>query len=243
MSASSPRQLPLAIKLDDSATFSNFHVAAGDRQLIDYLTSRAGLQQFTYLWGSEGAGRSHLLQALCHQADTALESAFYIPLKNHHEYSPDIFEDLESLALICLDDVQVLAGNHEWELALFSLFNRLRDTGTRLVIASDVSPRQLQVQLPDLLSRLQSGVVFQMQALEDADKLLALQLRARQRGFELSDEVAFYVLQRNERSMRGLFELLECLDQHSLETKRRITVPMVRELMGWHSGRIQSDVL
>lgn len=221
--------------LDDHATFENFLVSAPNRQLVDYLISNveARRQQYSCIWGGEGAGCTHLLQALCHQADAQSASSFYLPLQNFHEYSPDVFEGLEAFSLVCLDDLQSVAGNTDWELALFSLFNRLRDSGSQLVVAANASPRQMPIHLPDLQSRLQSGIVFQLHALDDGDKLLALQLRARQRGFELSAEVAAYVLQRNDRRMSCLFDLLDRLDQHSLETKRRITIPLVRELMGW----------
>jgi len=238
MSSVLPRQLPLEVTLDDHSTFDNFFVSDANRQLVDYLTANDGSlrQQYTCLWGSEGAGCTHLLQAICHQVDAQSGSAFYFPLQNLHEYSPEIFEGLEGFSLVCLDDVQGMAGNAEWELALFSLFNRLRENGTQLVIAANASPRQMPIHLPDLQSRLQSGVVFQVHGLDDSDKLLALQLRARQRGFELPDEVAAYVLQRNDRRMSCLFDFLDQLDQHSLEKQRRITIPLVRELMGWRTS-------
>ncbi|MDP1931201.1 MAG: DnaA regulatory inactivator Hda [Gammaproteobacteria bacterium] len=235
MSSGLPRQLPLEITLDDHATFDNFFVASLNDQLFDYLTADSGskMQQYSCIWGSEGAGCTHLLQAICHQSDARATPAFYFPLQNLHEYNPDVFEGLETFSLVCLDDVQNVAGNAEWELALFSLFNRLRENGSQLVVAANVNPRQMPVRLPDLLSRLQSGIVFQLHVLDDSDKLLALQLRARQRGFDLPEEVAAYVLQRNDRRMSCLFDLLDRLDQHSLETQRRITIPLVRELMGW----------
>lgn len=238
MSVRVPRQLSLGIRLDDSATFENFFVSELNRQLVEHLRRSPGEshQQYNYLWGPEGAGSTHLLQALCHEAGDRQQSAFYIPLANFCDYSPAIFEGLESLALVCLDDVQAIAGNAEWELALFNLFNRLRESGTCLCIAAKMSPRQLPLNLPDLLSRLLSGVIFSLQPLEDADKIRALQLRARQRGFEINEEVASYVLLRNDRGMNSLFALLDRLDQHSLETKRRITIPLVRELMGWSAS-------
>ncbi len=238
MTLQAPRQLSLGIRLDDSATFDNFFVSAPNRQVVEHLRRSPDEphQQYTCLWGPEGAGSTHLLQALCHQADDRQQSAFYIPLASFNEYSPAIFEGLESLALVCVDDVQAIAGNAEWELALFNLFNRLRESGTCLCIAANENPRQLPLHLPDLLSRLLSGVIFSLQPLEDADKIRALQLRARQRGFEINEEVASYVLLRNDRGMNSLFALLDRLDQHSLETKRRITIPLVRELMGWSAS-------
>lgn len=229
----SRRQMALQVSLEDSATFENFFVIDSNKQVVDYLVaeSSAQLDQFVFLWGAHGAGCSHLLQSVCHNFDARDTASFYLPLANFRDYSPEIFEGLESFSLVCLDDLQAIAGHRDWELGLFSLFNRLRESGTRLLVAARCGPRELQVLLPDLLSRLQSGVVFQVQGLNDEDKRKALQLRATLRGIALSEEVISYVLQRNERSMQALFELLERLDQYSLQSQRRITVPLLRELM------------
>jgi DnaA family protein len=240
-----PRQLPLLMTLDDSATFANFYVSVPNQPGLDYLQtgSAAALQQFTYLWGAPGAGCSHLLQALCHLHDEDTGSAFYVSLQAYHDYSPDIFEGLDSLRLVCLDDIQAIIGDAEWERALFTLFNRLRESGTRFLVGAKVGPRELPCKLQDLLSRLQSGVCFQLHALSDDDKLLALQLRARQRGLALGDEIATYILQRHGRSTGELFDLLERLDQHSLQTRRRLTIPLVREILENSPERVQSEVL
>jgi DnaA family protein len=61
--------------------------------------------------------------------------------------------------------------------------------------------------------------------------LIALQLRARGRGFELPTEVASYLLLRNQRDMTSLFTVLQQLDELSLEKKRRITIPLLKELL------------
>jgi len=229
----SRRQMALQISLEDSATFENFFVVDSNKQVVDYLVtdSSSRLDQFVFLWGANGAGCSHLLQAICHNFDAREATSFYLPLAQFRDYSPEIFEGLESFPLVCLDDLQAIAGHRDWELGLFSLFNRLRESGTRLLVAARCSPRELQVALPDLLSRLQSGIVFQVHGLNDEGKRKALQLRATLRGIALSDQVISYVLQRNDRSMQSLFELLERLDQFSLQSQRRITVPLLRELM------------
>ncbi len=227
------KQLTLQVGLDDSSTFDNFYISANNSQALAYLyEQRSGqLEQFTYLWGSVGSGRSHLLQAVCHHFDARDAASFYLPLSQAADFAPEILEGLESLALVCLDDVQAIIGKQDWELAFFSLFNRLRDSGTRLIVAANCAPRELAIELPDLLSRLQSGVVFQLHGLRDEEKRYALQLRATQRGIALSEDVLNYVLQRNDRSMQALLSLLEQLDQFSLQAKRRITVPLLRELM------------
>jgi len=243
MTMSRPQQLSLQVMLDDSATFDNFHVTPANAQVFDYLGDVEELAQFTFLWGATGAGCSHLLQALCHRCDEETGGTFYFPLQLHAQFPVEILEGLEALSLVCLDGIEQIVGQPAWELALFSLFNRLRDSGTRLLVAGKSAPRQLQVHLPDLMSRLQLGIVFQVHELSDEEKIQAMQKRARIRGMELSEDVAHYVLQRAERSSSGLFELLERLDEHSLQRQRKITIPLVRELLSVAPPTTQNGTL
>lgn len=141
------------------------------------------------------------------------EPAVYLPLAELLDRGIEILDNLEQYELVCLDDLQAVAGRADWEEALFHLFNRLRDSGRRLLIAASTSPRELPVKLADLKSRLTLALIFQMRPLSDEDKLRALQLRASRRGLHLTDEVGHFILTRGTRSMSALFELLERLDQ------------------------------
>ena len=149
------------------------------------------------------------------------------------EDAPELLDNLELCELVCLDDLDAVAGRSDWEEGLFHLFNRLRDSGRRLLLAGTMSPRELPIQLPDLKSRLTLALVFQLHELSDEDKLRALQLRASRRGLQMSDEVGRFILTRGERSMSALFELLERLDQASLQAQRKLTIPFLKETLGW----------
>lgn len=244
MKASHPRQIPLPLRLDDDATFDNFLATPENAQVLRYLqqncaaevkgpTSGTVVKDFAWLVGSPGAGKSHLLQALCHQEAEKGRRVFYISLDDAIAISPAVLDGLESVELLCLDDLDRVAGDNEWELALFGLYNRMAATGTRFVVSAQCGPRQLTSGLADLDSRWQSAAVFEVNPLDDCGKAAALRLRARARGLELSDEVTAYLMSRSNRSMTELLERLQALDIHSMETKRRITVPLVKSLMGW----------
>ncbi len=222
------RQLTLRIGLRDSATFANFLVGGNAAPLH---ALQQGEEPFIYLWGGQGSGRSHLLQAACHAEAARGGSPAYLPFTELLRTGTGLLEGLEQMSLVCLDDLQAVAGDRTWEEALFHLYNRVRDTGGRLLAAADASPAALGILLPDFGSRLAWGPVFQLQSLDDAGKLAALQLRARARGMELSEEVGAYLLRRCPRDMHALFELLERLDQASLAAQRRLTIPFVRELI------------
>lgn len=232
-----PIQLPLGVRLRDDATFANYYPGANAAALgyVERLCQAdAGWgDSLIYLWGSAGVGRSHLLQAACLRAEQQGEQAVYLPLAELVEYGPELLDDLEQCALVCLDDLEAVLGRSAWEEALFHLFNRLRDVGKRLLLAACAAPRELPVALPDLQSRLSLALVFQLRELAEEDKLRALQLRASRRGLQLSDEVGRFILTRGARSMSALFELLEQLDQASLQAQRKLTIPFLKQTLGW----------
>lgn len=232
-----PIQLPLGVRLRDDATFANYYPGANAAALgyVERLCEpEAGwAENLIYLWGVEGVGRSHLLQAACLRFERRGELAVYLPLSEVVEHGPAVLDELEACQLVCLDELDAVVGRADWEEALFHLFNRLRDAGRRLLLAADAAPRALSVQLPDLRSRLSQALVFQLQLLSDEEKLRALQLRASRRGLQLPDDVGRFILTRGARSTSSLFELLEQLDQASLQAQRKLTIPFLKQTLGW----------
>lgn len=225
-------QLPLGVSLRDAATLDNFFVA-GEGLVLAALREMAVLsgERFVYLWGAPGSGKSHLAQALCHAAAADGHGAALLPLESLRGMQAAMLDGLEAMPVVCIDDIDAVAGDAAWEQALFHLYNRLRERGGYLLVTASSGPRELPLELADLRSRLAHGLVFQLPPLDDAGKAAALQQRARVRGIELPDEVIAYLLKRCPRDMNSLFELLERLDQRSLAAKRRVTVPFVRELL------------
>ncbi len=159
--------------------------------------------------------------------------AMYLPLREVMDHGPQLLDGMEEVDLLCLDDLEVLAGQADWEEALFHIYNRIQQRQGRLLMAAAAAPRALGFQLPDLVSRLGWGLVFHLQTLDDEEKQQMLQMRAARRGLQLSDEVARYILSRGARGMGELFAALEQLDQASLQAQHRLTIPFVKRVMGW----------
>lgn len=229
-----PRQMTLPVSIRDDARFANYF-AGPNQQIVDALQGQWTVkgEPYLYLWGAKGAGASHLLQAACHYAEGLGHQSIYLPLDELKEYGPAVLEGVEKLPLVAIDGLQAVVANGDWELALFHLFNRVRDRQGHLLLAANAAPKQLGVELGDLESRLTWGVVFQLAHLNDDEKVEALILRARQRGFDLLDEVARFILTRGPRDMTGLSGVLDRLDQASLTAKRKLTIPFVKSEMGW----------
>ena len=227
-----PEQLPLNIRLRDDTSFATCYVGENAIAIhsLQSLARGEGEQQML-LWGGSGLGKTHLLQAACHLAGEHALSTLYLPLKEIMSYGVDVLEGTEQLSLICLDDVHRVAGDAEWEFALFNLINRQRQSGGRLVMTSTDNPRSLPIDLPDLVSRLQWGPVFQLRPLDDEAKIKALRLRAQRRGLDLPDEVGQYLLRQYPRDLGYLMDMLEELDLASLTAKRRLTIPFIRSVL------------
>lgn len=232
-----PTQLSLGVRLRDDATFANYYPGANAVTLgyVEHAceTEDQWMDSLLYIWGASGSGRSHLLQAACLRVEERGGRALYLPLAELEKYGTMVLDNVEFCDLVCLDDIQAVLGQPHWEEALFHAFNRLRDAGKQLLIAADASPRKLPIKLPDLQSRLSLALVFQLHELSDDDKLRALQLRASRRGLRLSDDVGRFILARSVRSMTVLFDTLEQLDTASLQAQRKLTIPFLKEALGW----------
>lgn len=186
-----------------------------------------------YLWGATGSGKSHLLQAVCLQAQQAGVACLFLAARELLAMRPELLRDLGELPLLCLDDVDRLLGNAGWEEQLFHLYNRQRDCGHSLIVAAAAPPRQLPPGLADLRSRFSAMEIYAIQTLADDDKCALLQRAALSRGFALADDVASYILHRSSRDLVSLQKVLNRLDQQSLTEQRLITLPFVKKVMGW----------
>ena len=78
--------------------------------------------------------------------------------------------------------------------------------------------------------------MFQIHALDESERVMALQLRSRHRGLDLPDDTAQYLLKRSRRDMASLYELLDRLDKEALRAKRRLTIPFVRGVVDKKAG-------
>ncbi|SHH25312.1 DnaA inactivator Hda [Ferrimonas marina] len=233
MSKSAPIQLSLPVHLPDDETFQSYH-PAGNQQLIESLRLAASGQgeRITYLWGNAKSGRTHLLHAACALANEQGRQAFYLPLGIHASMSPAILEGLESLSLICLDDIDEVSRHPIWEEALFDLYNRvLEQDNCCLVVSARAPANGVGFLLPDLVSRLNWGIQYQLHPLSDDAKLAALQQRAKVRGLELSEEVGRFLLTRLARDLRTLFEVLDRLDKASMRAQRKLTIPFIKQTL------------
>lgn len=226
------KQLALAIQLNNEATLADFNWHSNPllKEQLELMLHFAG-DKIVYLWGIPGSGKSHLLQACC-QTMNSTQSAVYLPLSLLKEWGPQAIEGMEEQMLICIDDIEAVAGNGAWEEALFHLYNKIKDRDRGLLIISGNHPPATNtIQLADLRSRLSWGLVMQVHELNDDEKIKTLKVHALKRGFDLPESVGHFLLTRCSRNMHDLQQLLNRLDDASLQAHRKITIPFVKDIL------------
>lgn len=212
-------QLLLGIAPDWNPTLDNF-VAGRNAELLSALRHALTTTQGEcglYVWGETGSGKSHLLQAAVGRAREAGQSAVYACGK-----VPEVAQ------VVAVDDVESLDDGAQ--IALFALYNRLRESAGLLLVSGTQAPSFLKLR-DDLRTRLGWGLAYQIHALNDDEKAEALKRHAQARGFDLPGEVTTYLLRHGRRDLPALLGTLDALDEHCLRLKRAASVPMLKEVM------------
>ncbi len=227
-------QLPLGVSFNGYATFANF--LPGDNRLAleavrNGLAVPAAEFRCFYLWGHANTGKSHLLQAACQHLSEQESPAAFIPLEQVRRESPQLLDGLGSLELVCLDNLEQVSGDPDWERAVFNLFNQLRENNRCLLVSARRNLGELGLRLPDLVSRMQWGVNFRLGALSDQQKKQALTLRCASRGIELPAETVSYLLNHSSRDLGSLSSTVDQLVDAAIEQRRQLTIPFAKQVL------------
>jgi DnaA-homolog protein len=224
-------QLALRFPLSPRARFDDFVPGRNGeliRRLRDLDAASADFQGYL-LFGQPGSGRSHLLQAACHAH--AESGAIYLPLADPLVV-PELLDVVEALGLVALDDLQAWLGREAEERALLALYQGLTERGGRLLVSVDVPPAALACRFADLGSRLRALGAYEVHGLDDAGRAALLARVARQRGLTLEPAVLEFWLSRSVRDVPGLLDQLDRIDEAAMAAQRRVTVPLVKQVLG-----------
>jgi DnaA family protein len=219
----SQRQLLLDLKLEQPPTLDNF-VNGANAELVERLRSLCDLRSFEalYVWGVQGCGKSHLLEATAEAARGQRPVVFLRGAEAAAELT------LPPGSLLVIDDVQGLGA--EAQIALFRAFNAARFLGLAFLLGGGEPPLRLQLR-EDLRTRIGQTLIYEIQLLSDDEKAAALRRHAIERGMLMDAGVVHYLLRHGRRDLPSLMAMLNSLDRASLEQKRPPTLPLLRELM------------
>jgi DnaA family protein len=219
------KQLAFDLVAPPAPTLENFIAGELNLELLQRLRQLArapAAERIVYVWGAPASGRSHLLRgALVQLERDGLHVAYY-------EAPGSVMTDFEEIGAAAVDDIHKF--DDAGQSALFNLYNRQRENGGVFLATGNAPPSALRLRT-DLATRLAWGLVYEVHALSDAEKLRALTQHAAARGFELPPEVAQYLLSHVRRDMRTLTAMIDALDRYGLQAKRPITLPLLRQML------------
>jgi DnaA-homolog protein len=220
------KQLLLDIAPPPLPTLANF-VPGRNAELLQTLESilmGREKERFFYLWGNGGCGKSHLLQGLAGAYKHTRMKATYFACEENTRFAAPCEADC-----VLVDNADCLGA--EAQISLFNLYNRIRDEGHAfLMVTGPAAPAQLKMR-DDLVTRLGWGLVYQVHELTDEEKIKAMKSHAASRGLDLPQEVGDYLLRHERRDLPTLIATVDALDNYALANRRKITVPLVRELL------------
>ncbi len=228
------RQTVIPLGMDDAGLERFF---SGQNKLlieeIKLLINRQRAKRTLYLWGEPGSGKSHLLDTCCVTARKSGIPNLYLSLNQRDgpDESMKLLNQANPRSLVCIDDLQATVDREDAQTQLLALYEKIIGGGGAIVVSGTSPLANIGLQLKDLVSRLSSGGVFNLQPLNDDEKREALKLTAHQRGINLEDNVIEFIMSHYSRDSKSLFALLDKLDSESLQSQRKITIPFVKSLI------------
>lgn len=220
----------LCLDLDCAVRFS-FSNYIGSEDIISAMQKAFEGQadyRYVFLYGHSSAGKTHLLKAASQFLLDIGKRVMYIDFSRLNKLTPDLIQGLWSMDLVCLDNIEHVSGSKFWEEALFNLFNQLSEHKKPLFISGNNPPHLVGFDLPDLRTRLCSGVMFKLLDLEDELKLAIMQQRALELGLDLSDGVANYILNNYSRDLKSLMSKIESIADKFLMINKKPTISMLK---------------
>ena len=225
-----PKQLTFPWNKVNKSSLEGFYTSQENSHLVSILKD-TNFSDDLFIYGTKESGKTFLLQALCNSYSSMSKSSLYIPLHKVMNYGVEIFESLENMNLICVDGIEEAISKIEWEKAIFNLINKALISKSRLILSSSQDLKSLNFALPDLESRIRKIQSFELYPINDKDIFDALKYISKLTSINLGDKEAKYLVTYSQRNISNLVQILESLDQLSMEMKRKITIPLIKEVI------------
>jgi DnaA family protein len=220
------KQIALDIGLGAPPSLANFFAGPNEpalRHLLLWAGSPTRSPVPTYLWGAGGSGKTHLLKATGEALRDQGASCGWLDAT---VAEPPSFD--ERWACVMMDDTHLYTAVQQH--AAFNWFVNAQALQRGVLAAGALPPADLKLR-EDLRTRLGWGHVFQLQVLSEPERRSVLRQAADERGVFLSDEVMDFMLTRFSRDLSNLMQLLQQLDGYALQTKRAITIPLIKAML------------
>ena len=225
-----PKQLTFPWSRPNKSSFENFYIDPKNSLLLSIISNKI-LSDDIYICGISNSGKTYLLQSLCNFYSKQNKTALFLPIKEIVSHGVDILDSIENSDIICLEGLENIIANEEWETAIFNLINNTLNNQCRLVFSSSLESSNNIFSLPDLVSRIKKLQSYELYPIDDANLLHALQHIASLSSINLGEREAQYLLTYSKRNISDLARILEDLDQLSMVKKKRISIPLIKEII------------
>jgi len=221
------KQLTFPWSKPSKARFEHFYFDDTNLAAKDALHNSDDL----FIYGLNGAGKSFLLQSICNFYADNGKTSLYIPIKDLKKHGSYFLDSLEGLDLICIDNIDLIANDDDWELAFFNLINQCLLSGCRLIFCSHLNPSSIDFHLKDFTSRIKKIDHIEIFPLSPDKLAEALVFVSNLRSIKLGDKEINYIMTHSKRNMSDLISVLNQLDELSIQLKRKITIPLIKEVI------------
>ena len=226
---SNPKQLTFPWSAKPKLIFRDFYTNKENLNLVNDLKEQEAGD--IIIQANSNLGKSHLLQSVCNYYNEIGKSSFYLPIKTALDYEPSVLDSIHEIDLICIDDIDFLAKNDNWERAIFNLINQCQQSTSRIIFSLSGSIDRAGFNLPDLISRLNKLLKYNVANLENEDIEGAISLIIEHNSINIGDKEINYILNHAKRDIAYLKQILFKLDEYSLSTKKKITIPLIKEII------------
>ena len=229
-----PTQLIFPFHIDQKASFESFFCSSDNLNLLTRLADIALSKNAHELiiHGEEGSGKSFLMQAICNELSSSGKQLAFIPMNKALNMGVEIFQNLASLDAVCIDDLQLILANENWETALFNLINECQQSNCSLILSfGGTQPLEENTQLPDLLSRIKRMEFITLHAVKDESFNQAINFVAEQLDISIDTAELEFLLKHQIRRFSLLVENIIILDKQAASLKRKITIPLIKETL------------
>ena len=229
-----PKQLIFPFQINQKASFDSFFCSPDNQNLMTRLADIAISQDANELiiHGEKGSGKSFLMQAICNELSSSEKRFAFIPMKKAVNIGVEIFQNLGSLDTVCIDDLQLILANQEWETALFNLINECQQSNCSLILSlGGTQPVEESIVLPDLLSRIKRMEFLALHAVQDELFNKAIVFVAQQLEIKIDNAELEFLLKHQTRVFSLLVENIITLDKQAASLKRKITIPLIKETL------------
>ncbi|MCT6900423.1 MAG: chromosomal replication initiator protein DnaA [Bifidobacterium sp.] len=210
--------------LNKNATFDTFVPGDSNRfaRTVALAVAEGSGQDFNPLciYGSSGLGKTHLLNAIGNYA-LVKDPSLKVRYVNSEEFTNEFIDALQNstqgsgqiaefnrryrqVDVLLIDDIQFLGGKEATLDQFFHTFNALHDANKRIVIASDVAPKNLKGFESRLISRFDSGLTVDVKPPDRETRVAILRMMASMNGVSIPNEVLDLIAERFTENIREL---------------------------------------